>query len=136
MLFPSSRHRRTHDRGDGVEGSFLSGEDEEYSGEDQLNSLEDASPTSETGYTLTSLDSVANSHHTPPSHGMMSQTSMPNSAQAYTSTPPSLGMMNQTSLSNSAQVYNSLQTLSMPMTISQPQAKDLEEMMFMKGNHQ
>jgi len=95
------RHKRTHDRGDGVEGSFnLSAEEEEeYSGEDQLGSLEDASPTSETGYITSSLNSVANSHHTPPSNGMMQQVGMGNS-----------------------QGYNSLQTLSMPMTISQPQA--------------
>jgi transcription factor STE12 len=100
-LVPFYRHKRTHDRGDGVEGSFnLSAEEEEeYSGEDQLGSLEDASPTSETGYITSSLNSVANSHHTPPSNGMMQQVSMGNS-----------------------QGYNSLQTLSMPMTISQPQA--------------
>lgn len=96
-----AQHKRTHDRGDGVEGSFnLSAEEEEeYSGEDQLGSLDDASPTSETGYITSSLNAVANSHHTPPSNGMMQQVNMGNS-----------------------QGYNSLQTLSMPMTISQPQA--------------
>ncbi|OIW33976.1 STE-domain-containing protein [Coniochaeta ligniaria NRRL 30616] len=95
-----AQHKRTHDRGDGAEGSFnLSAEEEEeYSGEDQLGSLEDASPTSETGYITSSLNSVANNHHTPPSNGLMQQVSMGNS-----------------------QGYNSLQTLSMPMTISQPQ---------------
>lgn len=100
-LIPLYRHKRTHDRGDGVEGSFnLSAEEEEeYSGEDQLGSLDDASPTSETGYITSSLNSVANSHHTPPSNSMIQQVSMGN-----------------------PQGYNSLQTLSMPMTISQPQA--------------
>lgn len=85
----SLRHKRTHDRGDGAEGGFpLSGEDEEeYSGEDQLGSLEEASPNSEGGYVPTSLNSVANG--TP-------VTSMPQ------------------------QSYNSLQTLSMPMTMSTP----------------
>lgn len=96
------RHKRTHDRGDGVEGGInLSGEDEEeYSGEDQLGSIEDASPTSETGnYITSSLTSIANGHHTPPSNGMMQPSTMVNT-----------------------QGYNSLQTLSMPMTISQPHA--------------
>ena len=93
------RHKRTHDRGDGVDGGFpLSGEEEEeYSGEDHLGSLDDASPTSETGYITSNLNSVATSHHTPSTNGMMPQASMVNS-----------------------QPYNSLQTLSMPMTISQP----------------
>lgn len=99
VISSSHRHKRTHDRGDGVEGGFsLSGEDEEeYSGEDHLGSLEEASPNSEGGYVTTSLNSVANS--TPPtSNGSMG----PN-----TSMQPS---------------FNSLQTLSMPMTISQPHA--------------
>ncbi|KAB5558271.1 STE like transcription factor-domain-containing protein [Coniochaeta sp. 2T2.1] len=104
-----AQHKRTHDRGDGVEGGFpLSGEEEEeYSGEDQLGSLEDASPTSETGYITSNLNSVATGHHTPPSNGMMPHTSMVNS-----------------------QPYNSLQTLSMPMTISQPHSmnNDFEQL--------
>jgi transcription factor STE12 len=88
----SFRHKRTHDRGEGAEGGFpLSGEDEEdYSGEDQLGSLEEASPSSEGGYVPASLNSVANG--TPAS--MAPVTSMPQ--------------------------YNSLQTLSMPMTMSTP----------------
>jgi transcription factor STE12 len=48
-----------------VDGSFnVSGEDEEeYSGEDQLGSIDDASPTSETGNYITSnLSSVVNGH--------------------------------------------------------------------------
>jgi len=92
----SDRHKRTHDRGDGVEGSFnLSGEDEEeYSGEDQIGSLDDASPTSETGYVATSLNSAVNGSNS--------------------SSTPSNGM-------GHSQAYNSLQTLSMPMTMSQPQ---------------
>ncbi|KAI1842301.1 hypothetical protein JX266_011469 [Neoarthrinium moseri] len=82
------RHKRTHDRGEGADGSFpLSGEDEEeYSGEDHLGSLEEASPTSENGYMPASLNSMA--------HG------------------PATTM--------SQQSYNSLQTLSMPMTMSTP----------------
>lgn len=101
-----AQHKRTHtnDRGDGVEGNFnLSGEEEEeYSGEDQLGSLEEASPTSEEGYVTTSLNSVANST-APTSNGMG---------------PPS-----------HTQTFNSLQTLSMPMTISQPQAVNAGGMM-------
>jgi hypothetical protein len=94
-----SRHKRTHDRGDGAEGTFnLSGEDEEeYSGEDQLGSLEEASPGSENAYVTASLNSVAN-------------------GSTPTSMPP-------------AQAYNSLQTLSMPMTISQPTAVNASALM-------
>ncbi len=70
-------------------------EDEQYSGEDQLDSLEDASPTSENGYVAgMSLDSAINRHIPSPSSAS------------------SLGQQ---------QTFNSLQTLSMPMTISQPQ---------------
>ncbi|KAK8076565.1 STE like transcription factor [Apiospora phragmitis] len=90
-----AQHKRTHDRGEGGEGSFnLSGEDEEeYSGEDQLGSLEEASPNSDAGYIPASLNSVA---HDP-------ATSMPTS----------------TNMSH-APAFNSLQTLSMPMTMSTP----------------
>ncbi|XDG01150.1 hypothetical protein ABKA04_000765 [Annulohypoxylon sp. FPYF3050] len=89
------RHKRTHDRGEGAEnGLNLSGEDEEeYSGEDQLGSLEEASPNSESGYIPTSLSSVATS--TPTTNGLAT------------------GGMTQSS-------FNPLQTLSMPMTMSQP----------------
>lgn len=91
-----TRHKRTHDRGDGAEGGFpLSGEEEEdYSGEDQLGSLEEASPNSEGGYMHTSLNGVARG--TPTSNGMMPATTM------------------------SQPTFNSLQTLSMPMTMSTP----------------
>jgi len=91
----SRRHKRTHDRGDGTEGGLnLSGEDEEeYSGEDHLGPLEEASPGSENAYITASLNSVANG---------ASPTSMPH-----------------------AQAFNSLQTLSMPMTMSQPNAAAL-----------
>lgn len=103
------RHKRTHDRGDGADGLNLSGEDEEeYSGEDQLGSLGDASPNSESGYVTTSLNSVANS--TPPtSNGSMgsSHSHMP-SSQSH---------------------FNSLQTLSMPMAISTPQQMNTAVMM-------
>lgn len=95
------RHKRTHDRPEGAgdgSGYNLSGEDEEeYSGEDQLGSVEEASPTSENAYVSTSLNAIANGSVTGPS-GVMPATSMPPSA------------------------YNSLQTLSMPMTMSTPQS--------------
>jgi transcription factor STE12 len=62
-----TRHRRTHDRGDGSDGPYgsYSGEEEDYEGEDHLGSLEEASPNSENGYLPTtapqgfhSLDSM------------------------------------------------------------------------------
>ncbi|CAK7218584.1 Transcription factor mst12 [Sporothrix bragantina] len=95
------RHKRTHDRSDGGDGTFpLSGEEEEeYSGEDQLGSVEEASPTSEGGYVTASLNSVVNSGLTP------------------------------TSAAHAVNAFNSLQTLSMPMTISQPQAINTGSMM-------
>ena len=90
------RHKRTHDRGDGVDGLNLSGEDEEeYSGEDHVGSLGDASPNSDSGYVTTSLNAVA--HH-----------GTPTTTQAN---------------------YNSLQTLSLPMTISTPQNMNAAVMM-------
>jgi transcription factor STE12 len=51
------RHRRTHERSDGSEGPYgnYSGEEEDYEGEDQLGSLEEASPNSENGYLPTSM---------------------------------------------------------------------------------
>ncbi|KAK4216116.1 transcription factor steA 2 [Rhypophila decipiens] len=100
-----AQHKRTHDRGDGVEGAFnLSGEDEEeYSGEDQIGSLDDASPTSEGSYVPASLNSAVNGN-----------------------TPPSNGMGQNMSHTGS---YNSLQTLSMPMQMSQPQAINAGGMM-------
>ncbi|KAG7290589.1 hypothetical protein NEMBOFW57_000592 [Staphylotrichum longicolle] len=95
------RHKRTHDRNDGVEGSFNSGEEEEqYSGEDQMDSLEDALPTSENGYVAGSLDAAVNGNNGTASNGVSSSN-------------PGLGQ---------TQTFNSLQTLSMPMTISQPHA--------------
>ncbi|SPQ22468.1 c0f7f7e4-a19f-4f34-8383-a5e1fae4c91c [Thermothielavioides terrestris] len=95
------RHKRTHDRNDGAEGNFNSGEEEEqYSGED--NSLGDASPTSENGYVAGSLDAAVNGN------------SNASAANGMSSTVP-------TSLAHT-QTFNSLQTLSMPMTISQPHA--------------
>jgi transcription factor STE12 len=96
------RHKRTHDRNDGAEGNFNSGEEEEqYSGEDQLSSLDDASPTSENGYVTSSLDAAVNRNAT--SNGTPGNTS--NIAQPQPQ-----------------QTFNSLQTLSMPMTMSQPHA--------------
>jgi len=52
-----AQHRRTHERSDGSEGPYgsYSGEEEDYEGEDQLVSLEDASPNSENGYLPTSM---------------------------------------------------------------------------------
>jgi len=94
------RHKRTHDRNDGGEGSFNSGEEEEqYSGEDQMDSLEEASPTSEGGYVAGSLDAALSNSNSASSNGV-----------------PSGNSMGQT------QTFNSLQTLSMPMTMSQPHA--------------
>lgn len=62
-----------------------------------MGSFEDASPNSESGYVTASLNSVA--HNTPPtSTGRGHSNSMP-STQAN---------------------FNSLQTLSLPMTISNP----------------
>nr|BAJ23071.1 Ste12-like transcription factor [Colletotrichum higginsianum] len=86
-----AQHKRTHDRGENGEAAlnFSGEEEEEYSGEDQLGSLEEASPNSENAYVTASLNSVANGSTPPTSNGM-------------------------------AQSFNSLQTLSMPMTISQP----------------
>ncbi|RDW60024.1 STE-domain-containing protein [Coleophoma crateriformis] len=56
-----AQHRRTHDRGDGTEGPYnYSGEEEEYEGEDQLGSLEEASPNSENGYLPTSMSQSFN----------------------------------------------------------------------------
>jgi len=58
-----AQHRRTHDRGDGSDGPYgsYSGEEEEYEGEDQLGSLEEASPNSENGYLPTSMPQNFNS---------------------------------------------------------------------------
>ncbi|KAF6837294.1 ste12-like transcription factor [Colletotrichum plurivorum] len=88
-----AQHKRTHDRGENGEAAlnYSGEEEEEYSGEDQLGSLEEASPSSENAYVTASMNGVANSSSTPTSAGMVP-----------TST------------------FNSLQTLSMPMTISQP----------------
>jgi transcription factor STE12 len=69
-------------------------EEEEFSGEDQLGALEEASPSSENAYITGSLNSVAAQH---PQHTLGSPATI---------TP--------------SQTYNSLQTLSMPMTITQP----------------
>lgn len=104
------RHKRTHDRGDGADGLNLSGEDEEeYSGEDQIGSLGDASPNSDAGYVTASLNSVANS--TPPtSNG-------------------SIGSSHSHNMPSSQSHFNSLQTLSMPMAISTPQQMNAAVMM-------
>lgn len=105
LLTANLRHKRTHDRGDGADGLNLSGEDEEeYSGEDLHGSLGDASPNSEGGYVTTSLNSLANSINTPPtSHG-------------------SMGSSNSNHMPSSQSHFNnSMQTLSMPMSITTPQ---------------
>ncbi|CAI4211778.1 unnamed protein product [Parascedosporium putredinis] len=74
------RHKRTHDRPEGAgdgSGYNLSGEDEEeYSGEDQLGSVEEASPTSENAYVSTSLNAIANGSVTGPG-GVLPATSDP-----------------------------------------------------------
>ncbi len=115
----SCRHKRTHDRGEGEGGFSLSGEEEEdYSGEDHLGSLDDASPTSETGYVTASLNSVAtgNSHNTSPTSNGMT----PSAAAAAVAAATTMAQ---------APSFNSLQTLSMPMTMSQPQAINAGVMM-------
>ncbi|KAI0435135.1 STE like transcription factor [Xylaria sp. FL1042] len=88
-----AQHRRTHDRGEGAEtGLQLSGEEEdEFSSEDHIGSLEDASPQSESGYMPASLNSLS-----PNNNGLSNG-----------------GMTHTTS-------FNPLQTLSMPMTMSTP----------------
>lgn len=92
-----AQHKRTHSREDGGEGSFnLSGEEEEeFSGEDQLGSLEEASP-SDAAYVSTSLNGAANDAMSCSSHG------------------------NNSHRMSQAQTFNNLQTLGMPMTISHP----------------
>lgn len=94
-----AQHKRTHSREDGGDGSFnLSAEEEEeFSGEDNLGSLEEASPTSEAAYAPTSMGD--NSH-----------------------------MMNATSNVSTAS-FNTLQSLSMPMTMSQSTAINAGGMM-------
>ncbi|KAJ3524255.1 hypothetical protein NM208_g12132 [Fusarium decemcellulare] len=102
-----AQHKRTHGREDGVDGHLnLSGEeDEDFSGEDHLGSLEEASPNSDSAYVTGSLNAVA--------HG---------------STPPSSGTAAPTTMAPT-QPFNSLETLSMPMTISQPAAINASGMM-------
>ncbi|RKU48006.1 homeodomain transcription factor ste12 [Coniochaeta pulveracea] len=106
-----AQHKRTHDRSDGAEGNLnLSAEDEEdYSGEDQLG-LDDASPISESAFNMPSLNQLANGHAS--SNSIMRPSSMPR-----------------------PQLYNSLQTLSMPMTLSQPDVTEVGEqgIMYING---
>lgn len=96
LLTSDNRHKRTHDRADGGEGVLvLSAEEEdELSGEDHLGSLEEASPTSESSYLPSSLNGMANGSN-------------------MSSTMATGGM-------NHSNAFNSLQTLSMPMQMSQP----------------
>ncbi len=65
-----------------------------------MDSLEDASPTSEGGYVAGSLDAALSNSNNASSNGV----------------PSGNSGMGQT------QTFNSLQTLSMPMTMSQPHA--------------
>jgi transcription factor STE12 len=96
-----AQHKRTHDRSDGADGNLnISGEDEEdFSGEDQLG-LEDASPTSDSAFIMPAQNQLANGHQPSPSNSMMMPSSMPR--------------------------YHNLQTLSMPMTLSQPDVTDVD----------
>jgi transcription factor STE12 len=71
-------------------------EDEDFSGEDQLGSLEEASPASENAFVTGSLNSIAN-------QGGLANPATITPSQAFNNS-------------------NSLQTLSMPMTVSQPGA--------------
>ncbi|KAG6019074.1 hypothetical protein E4U41_003413 [Claviceps citrina] len=91
-----AQHKRTHSREDGGDGSFnLSAEEEEeYSGEDQLGCLEEASPSSDSAY-------VTGSHH-----------------DAVHETTVSLNHGNSSHHMGQTQSFNSLQTLSMPMPMS------------------
>ena len=52
-----TRHRRTHEQRSDGEGPYsgYSGEEEDYEGEDQLGSLEEASPNSDNGFLPTSM---------------------------------------------------------------------------------
>ncbi|KAG6140452.1 hypothetical protein E4U34_002798 [Claviceps purpurea] len=91
-----AQHKRTHSREDGGEGfsNMSAEEDEEYSGEDQLACLEEASPSSDTAYATSSLngnshDTMATSNHATHSHHM-----------------------------GQSQSFNSLQNLGMPMAMS------------------
>ncbi|CAF3445417.1 Transcription factor mst12 [Fusarium graminearum] len=95
-----AQHKRTHGREDGGDGSLhMSGDEEEdFSGDDHLGSLEEASPHSDSAYVTGSLNAAA--------HG---------------STPPSSNAPTQS--------FNSLETLSMPMTMSQPAAINASGMM-------
>ncbi|KAK2591841.1 Transcription factor mst12 [Conoideocrella luteorostrata] len=101
-----AQHKRTHSREDGGEGSFnLSAEEEEeYSGEDQMGSLEEASPSSDAAYIPSSLNGAANE-------------------------VVSSNNGNTTNSMGHAQNFNSLQTLSMPMTISHPATINASGMM-------
>ncbi|KAF4121302.1 hypothetical protein GMORB2_2264 [Geosmithia morbida] len=89
-----AQHKRTHEREDAGETAFnIEGEEEEdFSGEDHLGSLEEASPSSDSAYVTGSFNSSATG-------GLAPSVSI-TSSQPYGS--------------------NSLQTLSMPMTVSQP----------------
>ncbi|KAK7225751.1 hypothetical protein V2G26_013754 [Clonostachys chloroleuca] len=92
-----AQHKRTHEREDGGEGPYhLSGEEEEdFSGEDQLGSLEEASPTSENAaYVTGSLNSVA------------AQQLPPNSLAGPATITPN-------------QTYGGMQSIGMPMAIGQ-----------------
>ncbi|KHN99500.1 transcription factor Fst12 [Metarhizium album ARSEF 1941] len=104
-----AQHKRTHSREDGGEGSFnLSAEEEEeYSGEDRLGSVEEASPTSEAAYVPTSLNAAAN-------ESVSSSNNIGNTHNSAMHQP---------------QAFSSLQTLSMPMTISQPATINASGMM-------
>ncbi|PHH76988.1 hypothetical protein CDD82_3733 [Ophiocordyceps australis] len=92
-----AQHKRTHSREDGGDGSLhmSAEEEEELSGEDQLGSLEEASPNSELAYLPGSINSTS------------ADASQSNTANASSNIAHN-------------QAFNSLQTLSMPMTISQP----------------
>lgn len=101
------RHKRTHSREDGGDGSFnLSAEEEEdFSGEDQLGSLEEASPSSDAAYVPGSLNGAAHETTSLSNHG------------------------NRSNLMGQTRSFNSLQTLSMPMTISHPATINASGMM-------
>ncbi|KAL2164463.1 hypothetical protein VTH06DRAFT_3679 [Thermothelomyces fergusii] len=136
-----AQHKRTHDRNDGAESSLHSGEEEQYSGEEHLSSVDDASPASENGSATTSLDAAAsgnndgsnnsNSNSNNDTNGTNSTNGNTNSSDNSDNGNDGKGSNNHATSSSAiptnsqslgqTQTFNSLQTLSMPMTLSQPQ---------------
>ncbi|PHH54671.1 Transcription factor steA [Ceratocystis fimbriata CBS 114723] len=90
-----AQHRRTHERPDGAEGS-VHDEEEEFSGEDQMGFIDEASPNSDNAYIPVSLNSAMTSG-TPQGNG-----------NSVSVAPQAMGG------------YNSMQSLTMPVAMSAP----------------